>query len=196
MILPKITQPELYSGLYVFDFGQWTAVGYTAEEVAILLESEDYREGKVYKIQRVTPDGHMELRGISCSRFQLECGMFFYRNDLDLSRADFAELAEVTEQVSPPSRAILYLAERETDGEARFVTALIYPAECDEEMSRWLTDRRFDGGDLVEGGISHVSNFRHGVKTILERKQLWSQSAIPSRSAEEIRASVRRAVQR
>ena len=44
MTIPSLEQPERYSGLYVFDFGQWTAVGYTADEVERLLESEAYRE--------------------------------------------------------------------------------------------------------------------------------------------------------
>ena len=33
MKLPALKNPELYQGLYVFDFGDHTAVGYTAEQI-------------------------------------------------------------------------------------------------------------------------------------------------------------------
>jgi hypothetical protein len=40
MELPKLQKPDRYVGLYVFDFGGQVSVGFTAEEVAELLESE------------------------------------------------------------------------------------------------------------------------------------------------------------
>ena len=196
MILPQIEQPDRYTGLYVFDFGDWTAVGYTAEEIAILLESENYHEGKVYKIHRVSPDGQMELRGISGNRFRIECGIFFYRNELDDARADFNAIAQNVDQAPPPCRAYLHLADRSAEINPRYVTALIYPAEYDDDMSRWLLSIGFAGGDLVEGGSSPVTNYYQESKTILERRQLWSRTSIPSRSADEIFATVRQAVQR
>ncbi|MBM4025140.1 MAG: hypothetical protein FJ280_06975, partial [Planctomycetes bacterium] len=64
MKLPRLEKPDRYQGLYVFDFGDHTGVGFTAEEAAELLESERYKEGKVYKIQRAFPDGRMELRAV------------------------------------------------------------------------------------------------------------------------------------
>ena len=41
MKLPELSSPARYQGLYVFDFGEWTAVGYTAEEIAALLETSE-----------------------------------------------------------------------------------------------------------------------------------------------------------
>ena len=61
MKMPELTSADKYAGLYVFDFGEQAAVGYTAEEIAVLLESEKYRTGKVYRIHRALPDGTMEL---------------------------------------------------------------------------------------------------------------------------------------
>ncbi len=78
MILPHVDNPPRLCGLYVYDFGDWTAVGYTAEEIAILLDDVTCRGGTVYKIHRATPDGRMELRGVSPRRFNLESGMFFH----------------------------------------------------------------------------------------------------------------------
>lgn len=196
MILPKFDQPDRYAGLYIFDFGDWTAAGYTAEEIAVLLESEQYSDGQVYKIHRVSPDGSMELRGISRNRFRMESGIFFYRNELNLAHNDYAALQRSAEKTPPPARTLLQLADRGGDANPRFVTALIYPAEYEDEISRWLIDLDFEGGDFVEGGISCVTNYHQEDKTILERTQLWSRRTLNSRSADEIFATVRRAVQR
>lgn len=197
MKLPNVDQPQRYGGLYVFDFGPWTAVGYTAEEIAVLLESEAYQTGKVYKIVRATPDGRMELRGVGPERFRLESGMFFNRDGLEAARADFAELHRLGQTRGAPCRAFLHLADRgDQAARARYVTALIYPAEYDDEMAAWLGAVKYAGGDIAEGGSSHVSDYYAETKTILEREQLWSQPAIPSRDASVVLSSVRRAVQR
>jgi len=197
MKLPHLNQAERYRGLYAFDFGAWTAVGYTAEEIAVLLESEQYGTGKVYKIVRATPDGQMELRGVQPGRWHVESGMFFNRADLDSAEADFGELCELAAARSLPCRAFVHLADRgPAAGPTRYVTALIYPAEDEDELARWLLDANYQGGDTAEGGISHATNYHAEPKTILRRQQLWSQSAISSRSSAEVLRSVRTAVQR
>ncbi len=197
MKLPPLNQPERYRGLYAFDFGAWTAVGYTAEEIAVLLESEQYRSGKVYRIVRATPDGHMELRGVATQRWHVESGVFFHRSDLPAAEADFAALEQLAAKQRAPCRAFVQLADRGPQaGPTRYVTALIYPAEYEDEMARWLLDANYQGGDTAEGGPSHVANYQADAKTILRRQQLWSQPAIPSRSSDEVLRSVRTAVQR
>ena len=197
MKLPELQQADRYRGLYVFDFGEWTAVGYTADEIACLLEHEAYATGKVYKIVRAMPDGQMELRGVSAARFQLESGTLFNRGDRDAAEADFDELVRLADKQGVPCRAFVHLADRgPQEDAARYVTALIYPAEYEDEMARWLDEVRFGGGDLAEAGPSHVSDYYATEKTILRRQQLWSQPAIPSRSADEVLSTVRRAVQR
>ncbi len=196
MKLPRLDQPQRYQGLYVFDFGEWTAVGYTAEEIAMLLESEEYRGGKIYKIARATPRGEFELRGVAPQRFQLESGLFFSRNELDGARADYDELRRLGE-AGAPCRAYIQLVDRGPALEAaRYVIALVYPAEYEEEIARWLSEAGYAGGDIAEGGVSHVTNYHEQPKTILERQQLWSHPAIPSRSREDVYANVRVAVQR
>ena len=81
MKLPEMKNAEKYKGLYVVDFGDHSGVGFTAEEVAELLESEKFKDIKVYKIYRAYPDGKMELKGVPNSIFELEAGMFFYESD-------------------------------------------------------------------------------------------------------------------
>lgn len=196
MILPHVDRPQRLRGLYVYDFGEWTAVGYTADEIAILLEHERYRGGRIYKIHRATPDGQMELRGVSARLFNVEGGMFFYREELDLARSDYETLRAAAHETPPPCRAFLHLADRQIDGPQRYVTALVFPAEFEEEIGAWLTTLAYSGGDTAEGGISHVTNYHAEQKDLLERQQLWSRPAIPSRSPEEVLSSVRQAVQR
>lgn len=197
MKIPPLDQPQRYRGLYVFDFGTWTAVGYTAEEIAILLESEQYRGGKVYKIVRAGPDGSLELRGVAPTRFLVESGMFFNRTELSAARDDFSQLQELAKRTALPCRAYVHLADRGVhEGVSRYVTAVIYPAEYEDEMSRWLLDTAYAGGDTVEGGPSHVSNYYQEPNEILARVQLHAAGAIPARSPGEVLGSVRQAVQR
>ncbi|MFH1746798.1 MAG: hypothetical protein ABIG44_07105 [Planctomycetota bacterium] len=197
MNLPRLEEPQRYHGLYIYDFGEWTALGYTADEIAVLLESDEYEGGQIYKIHRAYPDGRLELRGVAAERFQSESGMFFYRATLDAAQTDLAELRDAGLQTPPPCRTFLHLADRGAEVEAaRFVTVLIFPAEFEHEIGQWLSAIGYAGGTLVEGGISHVSNYNSEDKNILERHQLWNQAAIQSRRAAEVLASVRRAVQR
>jgi len=135
MKLPKLEKPEKYVGLYIFDFGDHTGVGFTAHEVAELLESERYGNGKVYKIHKAYPDGRLELKGVPAQTFQLEAGMFFYARDLETARKDFKQLVNLAIQAAPPCRAKVHLAKHSDD---KFVVAIVYPAEYDDELSSWL----------------------------------------------------------
>lgn len=220
MHLPRVSQPQRYRSLFVFDFGDWTAFGYTAEELALLLEDPRYAAGRVFRIERAYPDGRVELRGVSRERFHLEAGMFFYRADRAAARADFDQLVAAAQTRPPPCRAFVHLVDRGTapgDGatpaldrasapaspaadacpqRARYATALIYPAEYDEDMAAWLLELGYAGGDTVEGGISHVTNYYEDARTILARRQLWSTKSYESRASDEVFRTVRRTVQR
>jgi hypothetical protein len=194
MKLPAVDDPTRFQGLYVFDFGKWTALGYTADEVALLLESEQYRDGRVYRIERVRPDGHMELRGVSRERFQLESCLSFPRCDEEAARADFAELCRLAADDPPPCRAYVHLAAAE--GGPGYMTVLMFPAEYEPDVGNWLTRLDYQGGDLAEGGISHASNYYAMAKRILDRGQLAPRRDRGSRSRDEVYASIRQVVQR
>lgn len=197
MKLPEIADAQAYAGLYVFDFGEWTALGYTAEEIAVLLEEQRYADGQVYRIRRATPDGRFELMGVSRARFSLESGMFFPRMTLEDARADFDALRAAAHAHAPPCRAKLQLTDRSRSGaSAPFVTALIYPAEYDDDVARWLLDVNYAGGDVAEGGVSHVTDYQQEDHRILDRAQLWAQRTRAAREREEVLATVQRAVQR
>jgi hypothetical protein len=193
--LPKLDDPTRYAGLYVFDFGDSVAVGYTAAEVAILLESERYAEGKVYKIQRAYPNGRLELRGVPTSRFHTEDGFFFYRSTAPAAREDFERLRRLAKATPSPCRCKVHLSEI-AGASVPHVVALIYPAEYGDEMSSWLKAIGYAGGDRVEGGPSQVSDYYQAHAVQLERHQFWGTLDETSRSTEEVLASTHRAVQR
>ena len=193
MELPKLEKPESYVGLYVFDFGDHTGVGFTAQEVAELLESERYADGKVYKIHNAYPDGKLEIRGVPAETFELEAGMFFYSKAKETARRDFRQLVDLAVRAAPPCRAKVHLA---TDGGESFVVALIYPAEYDDEVSSWLSLGEYRTSGAAEGGVEAVQRYYDRQVEMLDRHQLFGESKSVSRTGEELLASVKLAVQR
>ena len=192
MKLPKLTDCEKYVGLYVFDFGDHAGVGFTAEEVAELLDSEKFRDGKVYKIHKAYPDGTVELKGMVSETFQLEAGMFFYAADEQTAGDDYKRLVNLAVKMSPPCRAKVQVAKYDDN----FVTALIYPAEYDDEVSAWLLDGQYRTEGAAQGGVGAVQQYYDQGPEILQRHQLFGKSEFESRTGEELLASVKIAVQR
>ncbi len=193
MELPKLTKPERYVDLYIFDFGDHAGVGFTAQEVAELLESEKYRHGKVYKIYKAYPDGRLELKGVRTQTFSLETGMFFYSNDEQTAAGDFKKLVDLAATAVPPCRAKVHLARY---SEYKFAVAFIYPAEYNDEISRWLIDGKYKTIGAAEGGIEAVQRYYDDKPQILDRHQLFGSSEDISRTGEELLAGLKQAVQR
>lgn len=193
MILPKLEKPEKYVGLYIFDFGDHVGTGFTAREVAELLESEKYKDCKVYKIHKAYPDGKLELKGVRAEIFQLEAGMFFYSNEHETAERDFKALVDLAVKSAPPCRAKAHLAKYSND---KFVVAFIYPAEYDDEVSLWLLNGRYKTAGAAEGGIEAVQRYYDHQPKILERHQLFGKSETISRTGQELLASAKLAVQR
>jgi len=193
MKLPKIDNSGKYVGLYVIDFGNQCSVGYTADEVAMLLESEKFVSVKVYKIYRAQPDGTMELTGVARERFFLESGMFFHCPDHETAKEDYNALLDWYGQQAPPCRAKLQLAQGNNE---RLLIALIYPAEYEQEMGRWMLDSGFIGHGPVDAGISQVTrHYQTGYK-ILKKAQLWPERSLRARDREELLACVGKVLQR
>jgi hypothetical protein len=193
MKLPELKNSEKYVGLYVFDFGDHCGVGFTAEEVAELFESERYKDCKAYKIYKAYPDGKLELKGMPAEIFQLEAGMFFHSSDLKTAKRDFKGLVNLAIKTAPPCRAKVHLAKY---SEEKLVTALIYPAEYDDEISAWLLDGDYKTAGAAEGGTGAVQKYYDYKPQILDRHQLFGKSVFESRSGQELLAAVKLAVQR
>ncbi|MBN2314153.1 MAG: hypothetical protein JXM79_09505 [Sedimentisphaerales bacterium] len=193
MKLPELQKPDKYMGLYIFDFGDHVGVGFTAEEVAELLESEKYRDGKVYRIHRAYPDGRLEIKGVPAQTFELEAGMFFYSGDMETSQRDFKELVNLAVRTAPPCRAKVHLGKY---GDEKYVVALIYPAEHNDSVSSWLLDGEYKTIGAAEGGIEAVQRYYDQKVEVLERHQLFGTSEWISRTGDELLVSLKRAVQR
>ena len=194
MRLPELETPEKYTGLYVFDFGDQVAVGYTADEIAVLLESQQYAEGKVYRIHRALPDGTMELQGVAREKFQSEDGLFFYRADEGEARQDLERLNRLAADDPPPCRMKGHLAYMQ-GAKYPHLTAIIFPAEFTHEVADWLNRIGFNGGDVVEGGISQVTGYDAAGAKVIEGKQWWPADSV-SRPADEVLATTHIPVQR
>ncbi|MBA7713953.1 hypothetical protein ES703_122964 [subsurface metagenome] len=193
MKLPQLEKPDKYVGLYIVDFGDHCGVGFTTEEVAELFESERYKNCKAYKIHRAYPDGRLELKGVRPEIFQLETGMFFYSSELETARTDFKGLVNLAIRTSPPCRAKVHLARY---ADEKFVTAIIYPAEYDDQISAWLLDGNYKTTGAAEGGSEAVQRYYDYKPQILDRHQLFGKSEYQSRSGTELLASLKLAVQR
>jgi len=193
MNLPKLKKPDRYVGLYVVDFGDHAGVGFTAQEVAELLESEQYSDCRVYRIHRACPDGTVELKGVRREIFQLEAGMFFYAAELETAQQDYRRLVKLGVESDIPCTAKVHLAKY---GEEKFVTAIIYPAEYDDVISSWLLEHNYKTQGPVEGGIEVVSRYYNAEPEILERHQFFAESTAESRTGAELLAAARQAVQR
>ncbi len=182
MNLPKTDKPEKYVGLYAVDFGESASLGYTAREVATLLESEKFSDVKVYKVYRAMPDGSMEINGVSNERFQLESGLFFYGLNLEDSEEGFNVIKSFGESTLPPCPVNMQLAQ----GDQISLIALIYPAEYDNEVGDWLNKSGFKGRAAVDAGVSQVQRYVEMDYEIIERHQLWPQSSLEDRSFAEL----------
>jgi len=195
MRIPQTDNPEKYMGFYIIDFGEQCSIGYTAAEVALLLESEKYADVKVYKIHRAQPDGTLELRGTSRESFFQESGMFFHYHREETGDNQFQALLDWSRQQPPPCRTALQLVKR-SDNE--FLLALIYPAEYEQEVGEWIRQGTLPARGPVDAGISQVSRF-YAEKTVpLRQEQLWPDQSQTERTRdqEELLASIAKACQR
>jgi hypothetical protein len=185
--LPRTNNPQAYTGSYVLDLDGHVAMGYSAEQVAVILQSERFAGAVIYKIVRAYPDGRMEIHGVDRSRFRAEDGLFFHHAQLEPARADFELLKGAARQLPPPCRAVWQLAKR--PGEPlRYLTALIFPAESADEIAEWLKTIHFEGGQEVVGGVSEVIRY-HQQADVLQRQQLWPAGQTTPQTADEALAN-------
>jgi hypothetical protein len=119
--------------------------------------------------------------------------MFFYSNDLETAKANFKNLVNLAIRTSPPCRAKVHLARY---ADEKFVTAIIYPAEYDNQISAWLLDGEYKTTGAAEGGSEAVQRYYDYKPQILDRHQLFGKSEYQSRSGTELLASLKLAVQR
>ncbi|MCZ6654270.1 MAG: hypothetical protein O7D91_14735 [Planctomycetota bacterium] len=195
MNLPRLNYPELYQGLYVFDFGEHVAVGYTAEEIEVLLGSPEFKGGRAYKIHHATAAGELSLRGLSRMDVNVREGMVFYRASADASRGDFEALKQSATTSAPPA-VLHWRLGCDSQAEMPECTVLSYAAEASDRVGRWLEAIGFAGGDQVEAG-THLADYFARPETVEhEHLAIAPDPRYHSRPPAEVLASVHKPVQR
>ncbi len=193
MKLPELKNPSKYTGLYIVDFGDFSSTGFTAQEVAQLVESEKYKDCKVYKIHNAYPDGKLDIKGVRKEIFQLESGMFFYSCDQISATKDYKNLVALAVKMAPPCQSKIELSKYE-DG--KYVTAYIYPAEYEDEVSRWLIEGDYKTKGQAEGGNIAVQRYYDSKVEIIETHQLFAVDTNQSRTGVELIGHLKVALQR
>ncbi len=195
MNLPTLNHPELYQGLYVFDFGERVAVGYTAEEIEVLLGSPEFMDGRAYRIHHATAAGELSLRGLSRLDVNVREGMVCYRASADAARADFEALKK-SAMVSAPPAVLHWRLGRDSQAEMPECTVLSYPAEASDRVGRWLEAVGFAGGDQVEAG-AHLADYFAKPDTVEhDHLGIAPDPRYHSRPPAEVLASVHKPIQR
>jgi len=193
--LPKLVDPEKYGGLYIFDFGDHVAVGYTAEEIEFILAEPAYSGGTVYKICRASPDGTLEIRGVDPLNWGQSTGRaFWFADEVEAVRA-YEKLMGYAEAILPPGEFNLVLVRQGGGSEVPFAMVMRYVQELDEAVSSWLLKVGFEEGRHVEGGPKVVTGaLTNG--TELRRTQLGADGFKRPRSRREVLDAVDQPVQR
>jgi hypothetical protein len=135
----------------------------------------------------------MELKGVRNEMFSLESAVIFYAHDHVQSRGDFKRLGDLAVSVAPPCRAKAQLV-RFADG--GFATCLIYPAEYDDQFSRWLLDGDYKTAGAAQGGIGAAQRYYKAQKEILESRQFFAADSFEQLTGEELLAATRRSAVR
>lgn len=195
MRLPRIDPSKDYSGLYVIDFGDQAGVGYTIEEVRLLLEDERYRKCRVYKVHRMLPDGTVELKAVSPTRFAVESAFAFCSRKSEQARQDFDSLKALAENDPLPCKARLLFGKLSYGPQFPYVAAIIYPAEYEDELSQWLLKHDVRAGETVDHGISHAQNIQANLQ-VRDHTQLPAADWLQSRSRNELLRAVGDGIQR
>ncbi len=195
MQLPRLTHPERYVGLFVIDFGDRAAIGYTGEEVAGLLDSPQYRDAKAYRIARAGADGRLELVGVPSGALRQQTGLFFHARSLERAKADYQILHQAAQRHVLPCPAKIALWRLGQEAETAFVVALVYASEFDAQVSRWMLDHEISIGEQADGGPGRLKTLQHQAET-LESDELSGSAGVVSRSPEQVLAAVDDPVQR
>jgi hypothetical protein len=195
MKLPAVPNPQKYAGLYIYDFGTHTAIGYTAAEIRILRESAAFRNGTAYEIYRVSAGGAFELRGATDSRLTAREAVCFLRRHEAGARKDFDALRRTAEASPVPCAVQMQLATVK-DFEPPHVTALLYAVAASAALSGWLEGCGLHAGDQVIGGTDVHHTFLAAEARRIDTCQLTALLDYEDRPADEVLQTTDQAVQR
>jgi hypothetical protein len=195
MKIPFLQHPERYAGLFVYDFGAWVSVGYTADEIGVLAASPEYGRGQAFQIHRVDEQGRMELVGVSERDIVGDDIMVFASRESGRAGEDFAALRRGADAEPAPCSARIELADV-AELQPPHVVALIYPRHATDAVARWLGRIRFSGGDVALGGPEVLASYRQTAGPPVASCTLRCRVEWASRGAAEVLRAVHEPVQR
>jgi hypothetical protein len=195
MKLPPLHEPNRYVGLYVYDFGDHASVGYTAEEIEILLTSDAHRGGKAYRIYRIDDRGQVELQGVSAGQLCGEDILVFACRDKNRAADEFSALSKLAGRQPPPCSARLELVDL-PDLDPPHAVCLRFPRYAAEQISRWLTNAKFGGGDVVLGGQETLTAYREAGPAPIAAYVVQGDKSHQPRTRDEVFAAIHETLQR
>lgn len=195
MKLPPISDPHRYAGLFVYDFGDHVSVGYTAAEINLLRGEPAHVSGTAYQIYRVAEDGSMEIRGILDRHLHEREALCFLYPDGARARRGYDTLRKAADGVPVPCSAELHLS-KVYAFEPPDVCAIIYDATSSHRLSGWLGEVDFAGPTTVRGGLDAHREFATADRLQIDSCELRCSEMYRDRPAEEVLATVDRALQR
>ena len=192
--LPLLSDPVKYAGLYIFDFGDKVAVGYTAEEIDFLLKEEKYSNGTVYRIYRASPDGTLEIKGVNPLTWNASTGLIFWFTK-ELQAADAYDRLKTLAQKNPPPGKFDLLLLHKIVNQYPYALVMRYSQELDQAIASWLLKIKYNSGDHVEGGSKLVIQIIAN-STELYREQFDADNFRKSRTVQQVLDTVNLQIQR
>ncbi len=195
MIIPTLSSPHDYVGLYVFDFGGHVAVGYTAEEIGVLQRAPAYGECNAYQIHSVDEQGRIALKGVGDLDLSSDHAIIFAHRtpqDADSTYDGLTDSADA-EPVGAVVRMERAYHERCSP---EHVVVLSYKAHTMFAVSDWLRRIDFNGGSHVLAGTEELELYRETVAKPEKSTYLRTCVDVTSRTADAVLASVDQRVQR
>jgi len=193
--MPRLGDPQRYVGLYVIHFPHGVSVGYTREEVAILLAEPQYRDVSAYRIHRCDDAGCIELAGVTPRDFVGDEWMIFASRDDDDAARDFARIRQCalsTPAPCPVRAELIDLANLDPP----HAVCLVYARSASTMVSSWLLAIGFRGGDRVFGG-QEAAELRNAATTDpIASAALPAASQYASRTRQQLLARVSEPLQR
>jgi hypothetical protein len=182
-------------GLYAYDFGPRTSIGYTADEVVLLSQHPEHIGGTILRVQSVDTEGRCALRGVTSIDLSAESAMLFGHGESGAARETYDALV-IAAKDDPPSCPVTIELGELTGDDATFGVMLIYRAHSEHMVSCWLTGRSVTCGDRVVGGAGVLGARRSSDWSVESTGHLTCRLGFTTRDAGDVLASVGKPFQR
>lgn len=195
MKLPPLRHPERYAGLYLLDLGDRVCVGYTAEEVAVLLSTSQCRSADAYLIHRVDERGNVELAGMSADDIVRRDMLIFAFDAPQPARQAFSQLRQLAAESPAPCACAVELCDFD-DFQPPHVLSLTFMQSASGRLSAWLEQVEFNPADRVFGGPRILAQYQAAAPQPIAQCLLTTTVDYASRDVDELLAALDQPLQR